>query len=594
MYGTFLKSLTAKQWKRIGVKRRAGVCTPLFSIYSEKSIGIGEIPDLKLLINWTKACGMSLIQLLPMNDTGFNFRPYDAESSFALDPMYLSLGELAGVNLKPFAKDIEALRRRFPLKGLWVDTTVKRAKLELLQKIFRSDDMKKVPAFKVFTKKNRSWLGSYALFKVMKEKNGLKSWEEWAEKNFDDKDEDKLRFHEWLQWQLFEQFTAVKAYADKKDVRLVGDLPFLVSRDSADVWAEPEIFKLDRASGAPPDLYFARGQRWGMPPYDWAHVERTGYAYLREKLKYAENFYDLFRIDHFVGLFRLWTIALDEPTENAGAHGVFDPSDESRWEEHGKKILSEMVLATRMLPLAEDLGVVPTCSGPTLESFAVPGMEIQRWVKNWGTDHRFKAPEEYRPNSVTMLSTHDMSALRGWWEHEAGTVDEVDFRKKCQAYGRDADATRALLFDIERSGRGRLRWKSDIRELPVLLDRLGLREADAKGFVDMYLNSFDERRQYWNAIGLKGAAKDVFTAEFAAAALAHAGKSASIFAVQLLQDWLSLVSVKELASPDCRINVPGTMDEKNWRFRLPFSLEEMARLGVDKKIRKINELTKRN
>ena len=138
MYEQFLSSPTAKQWKRLGIKRRAGVIAPLFSVYSKNSIGIGEIPDIALLADWVKACGMSLIQLLPMNDTGFKFTPYDSESGFALDPMYLSLDRLDGVHLKLFRKDIDALRKKYPVKPPRVDYSFKKEKLELLEKIFKT------------------------------------------------------------------------------------------------------------------------------------------------------------------------------------------------------------------------------------------------------------------------------------------------------------------------------------------------------------------------------------------------------------------------------------------------------------------------
>jgi 4-alpha-glucanotransferase len=135
-YAPFLKAKCEKIWKKIGARRRAGVTTPLFSIYSKKSIGIGEIPDLKLLIDWCKKTGLSIIQLLPLNDVGFDFRPYDAQSSMALDPMYLSLEALSDCNLKPFFKDLQTLRDRFPTGKALVDYGIKKAKLELLERMF--------------------------------------------------------------------------------------------------------------------------------------------------------------------------------------------------------------------------------------------------------------------------------------------------------------------------------------------------------------------------------------------------------------------------------------------------------------------------
>ena len=381
-YNSFLASPTAKQWKKIGARRRAGVATPLFSIYSEKSIGIGEIPDLKLLVDWCRQAGLSIIQLLPLNDVGFEFRPYDAQSSMALDPMYLSLERLTGCDLKVFHDDMIFLRRQFPIDKKHVDYGIKKAKLELLWKVFQHKTTEKeAHAFTAFLKKNKGWIQDYALYKVMKEVHNYKGWMDWplvykvrekeALKKFLKSHKEQILFQQWLQWQLFLQMTDAKKYAAKAGVFLMGDIPFLVSRDSADVWAHQEYFKLDLSSGAPPDLYFSKGQRWGMPPYHWENIASDDYEYLIQKLQYAECFFDLYRIDHFVGMFRLWTIRLDEPSENAGMNGSFDPRDEKLWKEHGEKLLAVMLANTDMLPCAEDLGVVPKCSYEILADYKI-------------------------------------------------------------------------------------------------------------------------------------------------------------------------------------------------------------------------------
>ncbi len=155
----------------------------------------------------------------------------------------------------------------------------------------------------------------------------------------------------------------------------MGDLPFLVSRDSADVWAYKNYFKLTLSSGAPPDMYFSMGQRWGMPPYSWDNIEAGNYSYIRERLLYAENFFDMFRIDHFIGLFRVWTIDLKTPEELKGLYGRFDPEDNYYWEEHGKKILEVINNSTTMLACAEDLGTVPDCSDKVLKEFSVTSIK---------------------------------------------------------------------------------------------------------------------------------------------------------------------------------------------------------------------------
>jgi 4-alpha-glucanotransferase len=360
-----------------------------------------------------------------------------------------------------------------------------------------------------------------------------------------------------------------------------------VSRDSADVWSRQDRFKLDLAAGAPPDACFAAGQKWGMPPYDWARIASEGYSYVIERLRYAENFYDLFRIDHFVGLFRLWSFPL------AGGEGFFDPADESVWEDHGRRILTTIVANTSMLPCAEDLGTVPDCSYKLLREFSVPGMDVQRWSKNWDTGE-FRDPRDYRLNSMATVSTHDLTSLAAWWEFEAGTVDEVVFRRKCEAHGIAYASARASLFDEERSRHGRLRWKSEVADGRLLPGLLGKAEHQVGDFLEMHRQTFDEKEKFWAFLGLKGAPPEKSGPAFVAAALEKANASASVFTSQLLQDWLSLG--RDLEGEDVwnfRINFPGTMSDANWTLTMPVSLERMGSLAINKKILAINEKTGR-
>lgn len=588
----FLNFPTARQWKRLGTSRRAGVAAPLFSIYSSRSVGIGDFSDLKLLIDWAASTGMSLIQLLPMNDTGSNFRPYDSTSSFALDPMYLALEALP--EMGKFKKEISELRNKFPCGKGRVDYGIKAEKLELLRKVFSSFRHDEGKSFNKFCSINSVWLDDYTLFKVLKETYNEASWESWPEEfrrqrpkaleSFAASHSQEILFHKWLQWHAAEQLKEVKNYAAKKGVYLIGDLPFLVSRDSADVWAHPEYFKLELAAGAPPDAYIARGQRWGMPPYNWQAIEQGGFLYIKDRLKFAEQFYDLFRIDHAMGMFRLWSIPVSEPQESGGLKGFFDPSEKEVWEAHGKKIFSVFCGNTSMLPLAEDLGMVPECSNRALAEFGIPGTNVQRWTKDWEGECDFSAPAAYRPLSVVMLSTHDSSSFRGWWEHEAGTVDAEMFERKCAESGIDFNPIREKFFEAY-SAHGRLRWRGDAILHSPLGQELSIVSPELTA---IHRASFNEKEKFWKFLGLKGKVSEKCTSALTEAALVKAAESASIFTVHLLQDWLSLRPRMRGDSWYDRVNFPGILDEKNWTYRVPFSLEELQKLKLNKKIKKIN------
>jgi len=599
-YVSFLSSQAGDKWKRIGVNRRAGVCAPLFSLYSEKSVGIGELPDLKLLIDWAHQTGMSILMLLPMNDVGFDFRPYDSQSTFALEPMHLNLWDLKKADISAFGQDMETLKARFPVGKGRVDYGIKKAKLELLWRIFESSKDSLPGELSDFRTTNRFWLEDYVLFKVLKENFPENTWESWDEP-FKRKDEalmletqrsheSRILFHAWLQWQLFEQFSDVKTYAAKKNVFLIGDLPFLVSRDSSDVWANQGFFKLDKVSGAPPDAYLANGQRWGMPPYRWEAIAETGYAYLSEKLRYAQNFYDMFRIDHFVGLFRLWTIDSQEPPENAGLNGRFDPEEEALWDVHGRATLDAMLKSTNMLPCAEDLGVVPECSYKVLSEYALPGMDVQRWQRAWNTDGSFLDPKTYRKNSAAILSTHDMPIFLAWWNHEVGTADEGIMRKVFKQYGLDFDSSYGRIF--EDPAYGRMRWKKEINDINGLSSALGIELSRIGELTANFQASRYEKEKFLEFLGLSSEkAKD--PASVAKKALGKAGDSQSIFSIQLIHDWLAVAGLFSEDPWNARINFPGTMSAQNWSVTLPLSLEELNELSINAGIREMNRHSNR-
>lgn len=603
IYKQFLNSKLSKQWQKIGIKRRAGVLAPLFSIYSEDSTGTGEIPDICFLVEWCKKTGLSIIQLLPLNDTGFNFTPYDCETTFGLDPMYLSLGKIDGVNVDNFIMDIEKLREKFPFPRKNIDYDIKQEKLKILWKMFQSIRVHSVQ-YEDFEEKNKYWVKDYALFKALKDKYSQKSWEEWDEKyrfrergaleDFYNKEKETVNFYIWLQWQIFLQMKVAKEYAEMNGVLILGDLPFLVSRDSADVWAHQNYFKLNLVSGAPPDMYFAKGQRWGMPPYNWKVIEENNFDYIKQKVRYAENFYHMYRIDHFVGLFRIWTIDKNEPKDTYGLNGKFEPADEKKWKEHGQKILMNMTEGVDMLPCAEDLGVVPDCSYETLEEFGIPGIDVQRWKRDWGKTYDFIDPQGYRINSIATISTHDMSPFISWWLEDAGTIDKHLVQKWCEEYNFNYDTVINSLFAITKSTENRLRWKKRIDSSEKVLEILNMPRDRAWMFYNAYLESYSEKEKFWKYLKNIGEPPDSVTKKLLIDALKICSASYSVFCIQLIQDLLSIGDYYKMNdAQNMRINVPGTFSKKNWSIVLPVSLEELMDSPINDEIKDINSKTER-
>lgn len=591
-----LNTISKDKWERIGVQKRAGVVVPLFSIYSQKSLGIGELSDLKLLIDWANITGNSIIQLLPMNEFGPTFCPYDSISSFALDPVYISLEVLPGAQKQSIETKIEDIRKAHPAGKSHVDYGIKKEKIQLLWDIFNEEGYPDTEDFKKFIEENTHWINNFALFKVLKDYQEGRAWYEWEDryKNreeleleiFKKEHEREILFRMWIQWLAFNQFKDAKKYAESKKVLIKGDLPILVSRDSADVWARPEFFKLEFASGAPPDMYCAKGQRWGTPTYDWERIKADDFNYIKEKLKYAQNFYDILRIDHVVGLFRIWSIPYNEPLENQGLNGLFDPKDEKKWEEHGKSILSVMLKSTSMLLCAEDLGVIPKACPKTLKKLGIPGNDVQRWTKEWKIKHDFIKPQDYRDLSVAMLSTHDTTNWPAWWENEAGTVDEGLIIRKCSDHRQiNFNNIKEKLFDSARSGHGRLRWLNSVDTVEKLVSILGKKKEELADFIDMYENAYQEKEKLWKHLKIKGPMREKSDPQIMLAALKISLESKAIFCINTIVDYLYFADIFKGDPYQYRINTPGTLSEKNWSLTIPISLEELLKHKVNSDIR---------
>jgi 4-alpha-glucanotransferase len=586
-----LESISSDKWQNIGLKKRAGALVPLFSVYSADSFGIGDLGDLKLLADWAKATRNSLIQLLPMNEVGSLYCPYDALSSFALEPAYICLKDFPSLKAKRFVPA--------NADSLYVDYAVKNEKLRLLWDVYLLQDLSEEVAFEDFQNANSYWLQDFALFKTLKEHYQGKPWYEWDDKFmrrdrqalrcFWEENIEKVMFQMWLQWILFKQFTEAKSCFSSNNILLKGDLPVLVSRDSADVWAHPGFFKLDFAAGAPPDMYCAKGQRWGMPTYNWENISADGYVYMKEKLKYAENFYDILRIDHVVGLFRIWSIPYAEPQENQGLNGCFDPAEENLWDGHGRRILKMLSDNTRMLLCAEDLGVIPKCCTQTLSDFGIPGNDVQRWVKDWNVRHDFLLPGQYRRLSVAMLSTHDTTNWKAWWKYEAGTVDEGLFMRKCADRGIDFARVKQELFDPGLSFHGRLRWKKDIDSADKLLWILGKARQEVGDFVEMYENSYAEKDKLWRMLGCPGVPAEEADSKLLFGIIRFTLDSQAVFCINSIVDLLGLSDVFPGDPYRYRVNTPGTISPKNWSLRLPIGLEEMLKHPVNIQIRRMAE-----
>ncbi|MDR2758678.1 MAG: 4-alpha-glucanotransferase [Spirochaetaceae bacterium] len=317
--------------------RLIGTVVPVGALRGERTLGVGEFPDLVEFAQWCVQSGVALIQLLPVNDTGYESSPYSALTAFALHPLYLKIGDLP--EAASYSGDLEDIGRRFGQKERFPYGEILRAKMDLLRKIYAAhkaeigDRAAPQGSLGKWIEKN-PWVKEYAVYRRLKEKNNEKSWKEWEshrtvtakdiEALWGDKQfrEDHL-FWAWVQEALDTQFSRAAVALAEAGILLEGDLPILMNEDSCDVWAHPEYFRRDLSAGAPPDMYSPNGQNWGFPIYDWEAQAKDDYAWWRGRLKTAEKYYQAYRIDHVLGFFRIWASSRED---NSSILGRFIPA----------------------------------------------------------------------------------------------------------------------------------------------------------------------------------------------------------------------------------------------------------------------------
>ena len=325
------------------IERIAGVVVPLFSLRTRADAGIGDIAALGAMTDLAAAMGHRGILLLPLDETAPGFAsPYSALSVFAVDPIYIGLDGLAGVDARRTERVREALASVPPSDRL----TIRAARLEVLEAAF-SHFMAhggERAAVGEFAERHREWLDDYALFRALKDRYAFSAWEEWPEelrRRAPDaldraKAELAIPIGKYVYWQFLahRQWAEVRAHARARGVKLGGDVAFSPGRDSAEVWANQELFDFERTVGAPPDDFNPKGQHWGLPAPRWDRIRADGFALLRKRIRHARELYDLIRIDHVVGLYRTFSFALVSQAE-----GSFSPPDEPGQRAQGEAVL---------------------------------------------------------------------------------------------------------------------------------------------------------------------------------------------------------------------------------------------------------------
>ncbi len=415
-------------YKTASPMRESGVLLPLFSIRSPCGWGLGEIPDLVPFARWAVSAGFSLVQVLPVNEAarGQN-SPYSAISAFAIDPIYLALDAsqdflaAGGVDaLSPEDRALLADLRASPAVRWQEVRALKERASEIAFRSFLEREWHastaRAKALRAYRREHASWLADYALFVALHDDvHGGRSWQEWPEPLASRDPEalaearaslsERVLYRSWQQWHLDEQWQEARRAVVATGADLMGDLPFMVATDSADVWSRPFDFRLDARAGVPPDAFSADGQDWGLPVYRWDEMAKNGYAWIAARAARSSELYGAYRVDHVVGFYRSYF------RPNDGGPPGFVPGTEPAQILNGERVMAAFSKGARVI--AEDLGTVPDFVRTSLTRLGIPGYRVLRWEKD---DAVFRDPRKWPAVSLATTGTHDTDSLADWWE----------------------------------------------------------------------------------------------------------------------------------------------------------------------------------
>jgi len=545
-------------------KKIAGVLVPLFALRREVDLGIGDLGALREFIDWIAEIGFTLVQLLPINETGADNSPYNAISSMAIEPTTLSLapGSPEDLTRNDFEDSLSEINLADLRRGGVKYRQVKELKQRILEKAFANfsarADEKRQSEFERFCEEESSWLHDYALFRVLIEQNkGSAAWDQWPSQHqtiesartwLRDLPREKqpavarrLDFFCYVQWIAHQQWRNIKAYAQQRGMALMGDIPFGVSYYSADVFSRPDEFVLDWFGGAPPEPHFKDdaftqkwGQNWGIPLYDWSAMRANNFQWWRERVRAVRRIFHLFRVDHVQGFYRIYAfpwrplrnnefLPLDphQMLQRTGGRAPhFVPRNDDRpanreankreGEEYLRVVLQEAGAAR---VVGEDLGVVPDYVRPNLRSLGIAGFKIPQWEMR---DGMIIPGNTYDPLSVATYATHDHEPIRALWGEALDYPDS----------------------DTGQQARG-------------TLDKIALFAG-----LNSKIDQLDFEKDFYPAI---------------------------MEALFDCNSWIAVVMITDLLARKYRFNVPGTRGDLNWTRRIQRSI---AKLRSSRKERK--------
>ena len=405
------------------LERGAGLVLPIYSLPSRWGCGtLGR--EARDFIDFLKESGQTYWQVLPVCPTSMGDSPYAGLSAFAGNPYFIDLETLCEEGL---LEEWECQQRDWGGHPAYVDYgKMYENRYPLLRLAYSRSHHQDTPEFQEFCRDNQAWLDDYALFMAVKNHFGGACWINWdrdirlheeaACRRYREMLAEEIGFWTFLQFKFYQQWEAVRAYANEQGILIIGDMPIYAALDSVDVWADYTQFQLDEehvpesVAGVPPDAFSDEGQLWGNPLYDWEKMEEDDFSWWRRRMEISARLYDVIRIDHFIGIVRYF--AIPNGAVN-GKVGVFHKGP-------GKKFLEAMQEAAGQAKIiAEDLGVITDEVRKLKNDAGIPGMKVLEFGFDSGSDNDY-LPHNHEFNSVVYAGTHDNETLAGYLQGISG------------------------------------------------------------------------------------------------------------------------------------------------------------------------------
>lgn len=399
--------------------RKSGILMPVSSLPSPYGIGSFS-KEAYAFVDFLESAGQSYWQILPLGPTGYGDSPYQSFSTFAGNPYFIDLDTLVEEGLLTKA-DCEACD--FGKDESTVDyEKIYLSRFDVLYQAYKNSEIAAKKEFQEFVHKNAYWLDDYALYMSVKKSFQGKSYAKWDEdiKNrkpealaaYREKYATEIEFYQFQQYEFAKQWSRLKKYANDKHIEIIGDIPIYVAFDSADTWANPQLFQFDETctpisvAGCPPDAFSETGQLWGNPLYKWEYHKQTGYAWWMKRIAYCYELYDIVRIDHFRGFDEYYAIPYGDKTAEKG-----------KWKKGpGYDIFKTMkeVLGEKKV-IAEDLGYLTDSVIELVRKTGYPGMKILQFAFDSREESDY-LPHNYIQNSIVYTGTHDNQTTVGWFD----------------------------------------------------------------------------------------------------------------------------------------------------------------------------------